>query len=85
MGGVWGVVTTADGRLVVGGGQDGTVRAWDVATGHVLATVPGHSGGARGVALSKDGALAASVFHSGAIAITDLKRDLAAAGIEVRP
>ena len=31
-----------------------------------------------------DAALAASVFHSGAIAIPDLKRDLRAAGIEVR-
>lgn len=32
-----------------------------------------------------DGALAASVFHSGAIAIPTLKRQLAAAGIPVRP
>jgi imidazole glycerol-phosphate synthase subunit HisF len=32
-----------------------------------------------------DAALAASVFHSGAIAITDLKRDLRASGIQVRP
>lgn len=32
-----------------------------------------------------DAALAASVFHSGAIAICDLKRSLRAAGIEVRP
>jgi cyclase len=32
-----------------------------------------------------DAALAASVFHSGAIAITDLKRDLRASGIDVRP
>jgi cyclase len=32
-----------------------------------------------------DAALAASVFHSGAIAIRDLKRDLRTAGIEVRP
>lgn len=31
-----------------------------------------------------DAALAASVFHSGALAITDLKRDLRDAGIEVR-
>jgi cyclase len=31
-----------------------------------------------------DAALAASVFHSGAIAIPDLKRELDAAGIEVR-
>ncbi len=32
-----------------------------------------------------DGALAASVFHKGLIAITDLKRQLAADGIPVRP
>jgi cyclase len=32
-----------------------------------------------------DAALAASVFHSGAIAIGDLKRDLRASGIAVRP
>jgi cyclase len=32
-----------------------------------------------------DAALAASVFHTGAIAIPDLKRALRAAGIEVRP
>jgi cyclase len=31
-----------------------------------------------------DGALAATVFHSGHIAIPDLKRALAAAGLEVR-
>jgi len=31
-----------------------------------------------------DGALAASVFHSGAIAIPDLKRHLAASNVEVR-
>jgi cyclase len=32
-----------------------------------------------------DGALAASVFHSGHLAISDLKRALLAEGIEVRP
>ena len=32
-----------------------------------------------------DGALAASVFHSGAIAIPDLKRELIARGIVIRP
>ena len=32
-----------------------------------------------------DAALAASVFHSGAIIVRELKRDLRAAGIEVRP
>jgi len=32
-----------------------------------------------------DGALAASIFHSGAVSIESLKRELAAAGIPVRP
>ena len=32
-----------------------------------------------------DAALAASVFHSGTIVISELKRELRAAGIEVRP
>jgi cyclase len=32
-----------------------------------------------------DAALAASVFHSGSIAIPDLKRDLRESGIQVRP
>ena len=31
-----------------------------------------------------DGALAASVFHKQIIAIPDLKRDLAASGVEIR-
>jgi cyclase len=32
-----------------------------------------------------DAALAASVFHSGTISVSDLKRSLRASGIEVRP
>ena len=32
-----------------------------------------------------DATLAASVFHSGAIAIPDLKRELTKAGIAIRP
>ena len=34
--------------------------------------------------LNVDAALAASVFHSGAVAIGELKRELKAQGIEVR-
>jgi cyclase len=32
-----------------------------------------------------DAALAASVFHSGSLAIADLKASLRAAGVEIRP
>jgi cyclase len=45
---------------------------------------PAHFAAAFQVA-NVDAALAASVFHSGNIAIPDLKRYLLHAGIEVRP
>jgi WD40 repeat protein len=46
--------------LVASGGVDGTVRWWEVAGGRLLATVQGHSGLVRAVALSGDGRLVAS-------------------------
>jgi cyclase len=78
-------------------GSDGVRRGYDVSqlsTVREICQVPlVASGGAGAVehftAVFKDAgvdaALAASVFHSGAIAIPDLKRDLRAAGVEVRP
>ena len=77
--------------------SDGVRRGYDLEQLHAVRTaceVPlVASGGAGSVqhfaeVFSKagvDAALAASVFHSGAIAIPDLKRQLAAAGILVRP
>ena len=78
-------------------GSDGVRRGYDV---EQLRTVRGicqvplvASGGAGAVEhfasvfkdAGVDAALAASVFHTGAIAIPDLKRELRAAGIEIRP
>jgi cyclase len=76
--------------------SDGVRRGYDIeqlAAVRALCTVPLiASGGAGEVAhfaqvfrqADVDGALAASVFHSGRIAIPALKRELAAEGIEVR-
>ena len=36
---VWSVALSADGRLVVSGGFDGTVKVWDAQTGATLRTV----------------------------------------------
>ena len=76
--------------------QDGVRRGYDVAQladARARLTIPLiASGGAGSMADFLDvfnkadvsGALAASVFHTGAIAIPDLKASLAAAGVEVR-
>jgi len=76
--------------------QDGVRRGYDIEqlkAARERLTIPlVASGGAGAVEHFRDafaeadvsGALAASVFHTGALAIPDLKRDLAAAGLEMR-
>ena len=78
-------------------GSDGVRRGYDVEqlrTVRDICQVPlVASGGAGAVEhfasvfkdAGVDAALAASVFHTGAIAIPDLKRQLRRAGIEIRP
>lgn len=78
-------------------GSDGVRRGYDVEqlrTVREICDVPlVASGGAGAVEhfasvfkeAEVDAALAASVFHTGAIAIPDLKRELRMAGIEIRP
>jgi cyclase len=77
--------------------SDGVRRGYDIAQLTAVRTVcrvPLVASGGAGAAAhfarvfqeaDVDAALAASVFHSGEIAIPDLKRRLAADGIEVRP
>jgi imidazole glycerol-phosphate synthase subunit HisF len=77
-------------------GNDGVKNGYDIeqlAALRAICNVPlVASGGAGSVAHFRDvfasahvdAALAASVFHSGAIAIGDLKRELRTAGIEMR-
>jgi WD40 repeat protein len=54
------VVFSPDGRWILSGGWDGTVRLWDANTGKQLRRYLGHTEGVRGVAISPDGRLAAS-------------------------
>jgi cyclase len=77
--------------------EDGVRRGYDLeqlSTARGVLTIPlVASGGAGSAAHFIDvfeqadvsGALAASVFHTGALRIPDLKMELAAAGVEVRP
>ena len=77
-------------------GNDGVQKGYDIAqltAVRACCDVPLVASGGAGVAAhfhavfaeaGVDAALAASVFHSGALAIGDLKRELSGAGIEVR-
>jgi WD40 repeat protein len=53
--GVRSVAVSRDGRRVVSGGSDKTVRVWDVETGECLKVMEGHTDGVGSVAVSRDG------------------------------
>ena len=44
-GGVFCLLVTADGKMLVSGGHDGVVRLWELPGGRPLAALEGHSGG----------------------------------------
>jgi WD40 repeat protein len=54
------VAISADGTRAVSGGEDSTVRVWDLTTGRAQATLTGHNGRVLSVALSSDGTRAVS-------------------------
>ncbi|KAJ5198747.1 uncharacterized protein N7498_007864, partial [Penicillium cinerascens] len=54
------VAFSRDGRLLVSGSGDMTVRVWDPATGALIQTLEGHSDSVHSVAFSPDGRLLAS-------------------------
>lgn len=71
---MWAVALSADGRLALAGGLDGTVRVWDPATGRRLGQpLTGHNGWVEGVALSADGRLAVSGGREGRIRVLDTR------------
>src|SRR5262249_46045712 len=47
-------VVTLDGRRVVSGSYDGTLKVWDLDSGRALATLEGHAGGVNACAVTVD-------------------------------
>jgi eukaryotic-like serine/threonine-protein kinase len=64
---VYGVATSADGRLIASAGADGSVRVWDQTTGRESRALLGHAGAVLAVAFAPDGRKIASTGIDGTI------------------
>ena len=67
--GVYSVSCSADGKKIVSGNYDGTVRVWNVSTGQELAILRGHDKVVFSVAFSPDGTKIASGGDDGTVRI----------------
>jgi WD40 repeat protein len=61
-----------DGRRLATGGRDGVVSVWDLATGDVTQSLPGHEGAVTGLTFSRDGAKLLSTSADGTGLIWDM-------------
>src|SRR5437763_549061 len=66
------VAFSPDGKQVVSGSNDETVRLWDAATGAPLQTLKGHSSWVTSVAFSPDGEQVVSLLVDEALRVGDL-------------
>jgi WD40 repeat protein len=66
-GGVGAVDISADGRIAVSAGSDGTVRQWDIDSSTCTRVLKGHQGPVKSVCLSADGRLVLSGGQNGVV------------------
>lgn len=69
---VWGVAFSPDSQTLISGGNDHTVRLWEVAGGELVHTLEGHLDEVNDVAFSPDGRLAASAANDRTVRVWDL-------------
>jgi WD40 repeat protein len=69
-----GIAFSPDGKTLVSGGADGTVRLWDLTGSEPKARLPvrGHDDEVRAVALAPDGRILATSSHDGTLRIWEL-------------
>ena len=64
------------GKTALSGGDDGTLKLWDLATGLKIRTFEGHSGKVTSVAISPNGKTALSGSDDGTLKLWDLATGL---------
>jgi hypothetical protein len=69
---VWCAAFAPDGRRAVSGGQDGTMRLWDVETCRELQKLDGHKGGVISATFSADGSRILSAGADATICLWDV-------------
>ena len=67
------VAISPDGKTIVSGSSDETIKIWDIQSGECLKTLKGHSEWADSVAISTDGNTIASGSRDKSIKIWDIK------------
>ena len=70
---LWSVTWSPDGNRLATGGAEGTVKLWDAATGHALASWRGHNGKVRAVVWSPDGTRVASMGEDKSVRIWETR------------
>ena len=70
---VWTVAISPNGKTLVSGGFDKTIKVWDLQTGKLRRTLSGHTDAVRAIAMSQNGALLASASGDKTIKIWDLQ------------
>jgi RNA polymerase sigma factor (sigma-70 family) len=70
-GGAVAVAFSPDGRALAGAGFDGVVRVWNVATGELRHTLPGHGESANAIAFAPKGDVLATAGSDGRVRLWD--------------
>jgi WD40 repeat protein len=68
---IGGLVFSPDGKVLVSGSRDHTIKFWEVPSGKLLRTVKAHTGWVRGVIFSPDGTVLASCSDDGSVKLWD--------------